>query len=56
MHEGQFPAVTLSFNLTPGHSLGEAVEPIEQAQQEIGLPETVDDRRSPAAPQSFARR
>jgi len=40
-HEGQFPAVTLSFNLSPGTALGEAVEAIQSAQTEIGLPETV---------------
>ncbi|KHO64171.1 MdtB/MuxB family multidrug efflux RND transporter permease subunit [Pseudomonas flexibilis] len=37
-HIGQFPAVTLSFNLAPGVSLGEAVAVIEQAEQDIGLP------------------
>ncbi len=40
-HEGQFPAVTLSFNLSPGSSLGEAIDAIQRAQKEIGLPETV---------------
>jgi multidrug efflux pump subunit AcrB len=40
-HEGQFPAVTLSFNLSPGSSLGQAVDAIQQAQKEIGLPDTV---------------
>jgi hydrophobe/amphiphile efflux-1 (HAE1) family protein len=40
-HEGQFPAVTLSFNLTPGSSLGEAVDAIQRAEREIGLPVTV---------------
>ena len=37
-HQGQFPVVTLSFNLAPGVSLGDAVKAIEQAEQEIGLP------------------
>ncbi|HLV16299.1 MAG TPA: MdtB/MuxB family multidrug efflux RND transporter permease subunit [Pseudomonas sp.] len=37
-HIGQFPAVTLSFNLAPGVSLGEAVTVIEQVEREIGLP------------------
>jgi len=37
-HQGQFPAVTLSFNLAPGASLGSAVKSIEAAQREIGLP------------------
>jgi multidrug efflux pump subunit AcrB len=41
VHEGQFPAVTLSFNLRPGGSLGEAVNAIQDAQKQIGLPETV---------------
>jgi len=40
-HEGQFPAVTLSFNLATGHSLGEAVDAINQAAQDIRLPDTV---------------
>jgi multidrug efflux pump len=41
VHEGQFPAVTLSFNLASGKSLGEAVEAINGATREIGLPDTV---------------
>jgi len=41
LHQGQFPAVTLSFNLNPGTSLGEAVKAIQRAEKEIGLPETV---------------
>ena len=41
MHQGQFPAVTLSFNLQPGRSLGEAVDAIEAARRGIGLPETI---------------
>jgi multidrug efflux pump subunit AcrB len=41
VHLGQFPAVTLSFNLQPGKSLGKAVEAIQAAEREIGLPETV---------------
>ena len=40
-HQGQFPAVTLSFNLTPGYSLGDATKVIDQAQQEIGMPLSV---------------
>ena len=40
-HQGQFPAVTLSFNLAPGASLGDAVKVIERAQQEIGLPASI---------------
>ena len=41
IHEGQFPAVTLSFNLRPNASLGDAVDAIQQAQRDIGLPDTV---------------
>jgi multidrug efflux pump len=37
-HQGQFPGVTLSFNMTPGVSLGEAVQAIEKSMSEIGLP------------------
>jgi multidrug efflux pump len=37
-HLGQFPAATISFNLAPGASLGEAVSAIKQAEQDIGLP------------------
>ncbi|HVM62056.1 MAG TPA: multidrug efflux RND transporter permease subunit [Verrucomicrobiae bacterium] len=40
-HEGQFPAVTLSFNLSPGSSLGEAVDAVQRAEREINLPTTV---------------
>ena len=37
-HQGQFPVVTLSFNLAPGVSLGEAVNAINAAKQDLGLP------------------
>ena len=37
-HIGQFPAVTISFNLAQGASLGEAVEAIKRAEKEVGLP------------------
>ena len=40
-HEGQFPATTLSFNLAPGASLGDAVKAIDNAGQEIGMPASV---------------
>ena len=40
-HQGPFSAVTLSFNLAPGVSLGEAVTAINQAQTQIHLPATV---------------
>jgi multidrug efflux pump len=41
VHQSQFPAVTLSFNLRPGASLGTAVEAIQRTEKEIGLPQTV---------------
>ncbi len=41
VHQGQFPAVTLSFNLHPDSSLGAAVEAIKRAETEIGLPDTI---------------
>ncbi len=40
-HQGQFPAVTLSFNLAPGASLGDAVEQIDRVREESGLPESI---------------
>ena len=40
-HQGQFPAVTLSFNMAPGASLGQAVLAVDQAMHDIGLPATV---------------
>ncbi|MHC5351061.1 MdtB/MuxB family multidrug efflux RND transporter permease subunit [Pseudomonas sp. A46] len=48
-HIGQFPAVTLSFNLAPGVALGEAVAVIERVQREIGMPEGVQTRFQGAA-------
>lgn len=40
-HQGQFPAVTLSFNLAPGFALGQATEAIEAAVAEMRMPEQV---------------
>src|SRR3989441_6909411 len=40
-HQGQFPATTLSFNLAPGASLGDAVKSIENAGREMGLPASI---------------
>jgi multidrug efflux pump len=40
-HQGQFPAVTLSFNLKPGSSLSHALPAIQRAERDIGLPETI---------------
>jgi multidrug efflux pump len=37
-HIGQFPSATISFNLAPGASLGDAVDAIQKTQAEIGLP------------------
>jgi multidrug efflux pump len=37
-HQGQFPTVTISFNLAPGASLGDATRTIEQTQQELHMP------------------
>jgi multidrug efflux pump len=40
-HQGQFPAVTLSFNLAPSVALGDAVQAIETAEREIGVPASI---------------
>jgi len=40
-HQGQFPVVTISFNLAPGTSLGEATAAIEQTQKDINMPLSV---------------
>ncbi len=40
-HQGQFPAVTISFNLAPGAALGDATKLIEQAQLEMRFPATI---------------
>ncbi|MDE2600879.1 MAG: MdtB/MuxB family multidrug efflux RND transporter permease subunit [Bradyrhizobium sp.] len=40
-HLGQFPSATISFNLAPGASLGEAVNAVKQAQIDIGQPPSV---------------
>jgi multidrug efflux pump len=40
-HQGQFPSVTISFNLPVGISLSQAVPAIEQGEREIGLPSTI---------------
>ena len=40
-HQGIFPAITLSFNLAPGGSLGPAVEQIEAVQREMNMPPSV---------------
>jgi len=48
-HVGQFPAVTVSFNLGPGASLGDAVAAIEQAAREVTLPPAIEMRFQGAA-------
>jgi multidrug efflux pump len=40
-HQGQFPAVTLSFNLAPGVALGEAVDAVKEVEREVRLPANV---------------
>jgi len=40
-HQGQFPVVTLSFNLAPGASLGEATKQIDAAEQAIQMPASI---------------
>ncbi|MBF0462059.1 MAG: MdtB/MuxB family multidrug efflux RND transporter permease subunit [Magnetococcales bacterium] len=47
--QGQFPAMTLSFNLASGASLGEAVTAIEAAEREIGLPVSIQSTFQGAA-------
>ncbi|HRE80863.1 MAG TPA: efflux RND transporter permease subunit, partial [Opitutaceae bacterium] len=48
-HVGQFPAVTISFNLGPDASLGDAVSAIERASQELELPAAIEMRFQGAA-------
>ncbi|HKO30285.1 MAG TPA: efflux RND transporter permease subunit, partial [Nitrospiraceae bacterium] len=40
-HQGQFPGVTMSFNMAPGISLGEAVQAIEESMRDISLPSDI---------------
>ena len=40
-HQGQFPSSTVSFNLAPGASLGEAVTAVSTAKKELGIPASV---------------
>jgi multidrug efflux pump len=40
-HQGEFPSVTLSFNLVPGFALSDAVKAIQQMEQKIKMPETI---------------
>jgi multidrug efflux pump len=40
-HQGQFPVVTISFNLAPGESLGKATKVIAQVEQDMGMPASI---------------
>jgi multidrug efflux pump len=40
-HQGQFPVITLSFNLAPNASLGDAVNAVNKVKDEIGLPASI---------------
>jgi multidrug efflux pump len=40
-HQGQYPAVTLTFNLAPNVALGDAVDALQQVQREMGMPSTI---------------
>jgi multidrug efflux pump len=48
-HLGQFPAATVSFNLAPGASLGDAVRAIRAVESELGLPASMQTRMQGAA-------
>jgi multidrug efflux pump len=41
-HQGQFPVVTLSFNLAPAASLGDAVKAVDQVKNDLNMPPTID--------------
>jgi multidrug efflux pump len=41
-HQGQFPVITLSFNLAPNASLSDAVDAINQAKKDLGMPAGID--------------
>ena len=40
-HQGQFPAVTISFNLAPGKSIGDAVDAVNKVKAELNMPPSV---------------
>jgi multidrug efflux pump len=48
-HSDQFPSITLSFNLSPAFSLSQAIEQIDQAQRNIGVPTGIRGRFQGAA-------
>ena len=41
-HQGQFPSVTLSFNLAPGKALGDAIKAIDGVERKIGMPASIN--------------
>ncbi len=41
-HQGQFPVVTISFNVAPGYSLSQAVDALEQTKDRLHMPASVD--------------
>jgi len=41
-HQGQFPCVTVSFNLAPGASLGDAVKSVNEARRELNMPRSIN--------------
>ena len=54
-HQGQFPAATISFNVRPGASLGEAVGVVTAAEQAIGVPDTISGSYAAMPPNSKVR-
>ena len=48
-HDGMFPAANLSFNLAPGVALGDAVQMLDQAKNEIGMPASISGNFQGAA-------
>jgi multidrug efflux pump len=48
-HQGQFPSVTVSFNLRPGLALGDAVDAVDEAAGQIGLPSFIHGKFSGTA-------
>jgi hydrophobe/amphiphile efflux-1 (HAE1) family protein len=53
-HQGLFPAVTVSFNLTDGVSLGRAIEALRNVEQRLGLPDTITTNLAGAAAEFVA--
>ncbi len=40
-HQGQFPVITVSFNLAPDSSLGDAIEAVNKAQKDLNMPKSI---------------